>query len=238
MKNDIIKKMPSLLAQFLFPKICSACNEPLYVHEHIFCTKCRVNFPRTDFHINPKENPISRVFWGRVPIRNSIAYLLFLKEGKTQHALHQLKYHKKTEVAYEFGKMYGQELLSSNITIDVDFILPVPLHPKKLAIRGFNQSLLFAQGLTEALNIPTFDNILLKGIANESQTKKNRIDRWHNAENAYYIANNELCENKKILLVDDVITTGATLESCTRALINASDCTIDIACIAYAGRML
>ncbi len=232
-----IKNTGNILTQFIYPKICHACDGVLYTHEHIFCTKCRVNFPRTNFHWFPEDNPVTKTFWGKTIIRYGFAYLLFSKDSKTQTSLHHLKYHNKKEVAFEFGKIYGSELKESNLLNDVDYIFPVPLHKDKLLKRGFNQSLLFADGLSSVLNIPATDQFLLKTLANETQTKKNRIERWDNTKDVYTILNPEILKNKKILLVDDVITTGATIESCVKSLLISGVCSVDVASIAYTGRI-
>lgn len=209
------------LLSMVFPEICNACGKPLYKHENLICNYCKVKLPYTNFHLQT-ENPVEKIFWGRIPIEKAGAFLYFHKGNRVQQLMHRFKYKGKKEIGELIGSLYGNELLKSNFFSDADVIIPVPLHPEKQKKRGYNQSECFANGLSVALNIPSQTNILTRAFASSTQTKKNRFERWKNVETIFKIQNVESILNKHIVLVDDVITTGATVEACANTLMKAS----------------
>ncbi|PJA10039.1 MAG: hypothetical protein COX70_00045 [Flavobacteriales bacterium CG_4_10_14_0_2_um_filter_32_8] len=215
----------------IFPKLCCACNQALLKNEKIICTTCIVNLPKTNFHLDV-ENPVNKIFWGRVPIEMATSFYLFSKKGKVQHLLHQLKYKGVKEVGSVIGNLFGQELKQSTSFNGIDYIIPVPLHKKKLKKRGYNQSEWIAKGLSEAMDIPINLNTLHRKVDSTTQTKKSRYNRWENVGEIFDITGNEL-DNKSVLLVDDVLTTGATIEACAQVLIQHG-CKVYVATIAYA----
>lgn len=216
----------------VFPEVCNACGQPLHKHEKLICNYCKVKLPYTNFHTYT-DNPIEKIFWGRVPIEKAGAYLYFQKGNRVQHLMHRFKYKGKKEIGELIGSLYGTELLQSNYFTDAEVIIPVPLHPAKLKKRGFNQSEYFAKGLSHALNIPCDSEILIRATASSTQTKKNRFERWQNVESIFKIQDYQKLSNKHIILVDDVITTGATVEACTNTLMNASPKKISFLALAY-----
>ncbi|MFZ4401132.1 MAG: ComF family protein [Bacteroidales bacterium] len=217
----------------IYPNNCMACGNNLFKNEHLICTSCLFHLPKTNYHLE-KDNPISQIFWGRCNINTAAAYFYFTKAGKVQHLVHQLKYKGKKEIGIYIGEIYGRELMQSPDYSKTNVIIPVPLHPKKQKKRGFNQSEVFAIGLSASMNIPIDTQTLIRTFASETQTKKSRFKRWENVKEIFSLQNPETLKNKHILLVDDVITTGATIEACVNLLNSIEGVTINIASIAVA----
>jgi ComF family protein len=201
-----------------FPRLCETCRNALLRHEEIICTFCLHQIPQTGFH-KEEHNTLSQIFWGRVPIEHVAAWSFFLKGGKVQHLIHQMKYNGKKEIGHFLGKIYGRDLILSPFYHDVEVIIPVPLHKKRKRRRGYNQSECIAAGLSESMGIPIDNKSLFRATASETQTKKSRFKRWENVKEIFVLNDSEYLENKHILLVDDVITTGATIEACAIELL-------------------
>jgi ComF family protein len=214
-----------------FPRLCPACSKALLRNETLICFTCKHHLPKTNFHLMA-DNPVSRLFWGRVPLSGASAYFYFRKEGKVQRLLHELKYRGGAEIGREIGRMYGTELLQNPVYSEAELIIPVPLHPAKLEVRGYNQSDAFGEGLAEKLSGQFAKDSLIRVINTETQTRKGRFERWENVETVFAVENREMLTGKKVMLVDDVITTGATLESCASHLLNAGAASVGIVCIA------
>jgi ComF family protein len=219
----------------IFPRTCLACQQALVRGETHLCTVCRTQLPYTDYHhLAPADNPLARRFWGRVPMHYVLSYLRFLRRGRVQHLLHQLKYQGQREVGTALGQMYGQELAACGLGSEVDLIVPVPLHRRKLAKRGFNQSDTFAEGLAEGLQLDWSAEVLRRNSFTASQTRKSRAERWQNVAEVFEVAQPAAILGKHVLLVDDVLTTGATLEACAIQLLAAGAGTVSVATIACA----
>jgi ComF family protein len=216
-----------------FPKICAACGNSLWKYEETICRSCEFHLPKTHFHLE-EDNPVSRVFYGRVRIMSAAAWLSFNKGSKVQRLVHQLKYKGRKDIGILLGKMYGAELISSPFFQGIDLIIPVPLHKKKYMKRGYNQSEQFALGLSATMNIPVNRHLLLRIRQTESQTRKSRFKRYQNVKEIFEVTSPESWKNMHLLLVDDVVTTGATLEACITALHAIPGVRISIACIATA----
>ncbi|GAA4390535.1 ComF family protein [Hymenobacter koreensis] len=218
-----------------FPHTCLACLQPLARGETHLCTDCRAQLPYTDFHrLSPAANPLARLFWGRVPVEHVLSYLRFLRRGRVQHLLHQLKYKGQREVGSALGLMYGQELAEIGLGTDVQLIAPVPLHPRKLAKRGYNQSDSFAEGLAQSLELPWSPSTLQRTDYTASQTRMTRSQRWQNVADVFVVPNPTAVQGQHVLIVDDVLTTGATLEACAVKLLAAGAAKVNVATIAYA----
>ncbi|GAB2774513.1 ComF family protein [Hymenobacter luteus] len=221
----------------LFPQVCLACQEPLARGEDHICTACRAQLPYTDYHrLPPTENPLARRFWGKLPVQHAFSYLRFQKHGRVQHLLHQLKYRGQQEVGQVLGRWFGQELVEAGFAPDFDLILPVPLHARRLAQRGYNQSDSFAEGLAASLHCPWQPDGLRRITRTESQTRKSRLQRWQNVAEVFEVARPELIAGRRVVVVDDVLTTGATLEACATVLLAAGAATVSVATIATADR--
>jgi ComF family protein len=216
----------------LFPRICACCDEVLLRNEPFICTQCLYELPRTNFQYDP-QNEVAQMFWGRVYVENAMSFLYFHKGGLAQKLLHKLKYKGQQEIGYELGKMIGRDLLLSHFC-DTEIVVPVPLHKHKLRKRGYNQSGCIAMGIAEIMGKQLDTTTLFKTMPNPTQTRKHRYDRWTNVEGIYALREPGSIANKHIMLVDDVVTTGATLEACTTALLQAENVKVSIVTVAKA----
>jgi ComF family protein len=216
-----------------FPKVCLACSDALVKGEQGICTRCMLDLPATDYHLI-RENPLMNRLSYRFPLRYALACYRFTKSGKVQHLLHALKYKGKADIGVTLGLIYGEKLLSSGFGSSFDLILPIPLHPSRKRKRGYNQSAMFAQGLSEKLGIPFSDDVLSRRFKTETQTRKTKLSRWENMSDVFTIQSASALESRNVLLVDDVITTGSTLEACAVVLGRSQCSSLSIACIAEA----
>jgi len=228
-----VKQWYNDLVGLLFPNLCNACGEALYHNEHLICTKCLYDLPFTDYHQH-EENRVAKQLWGRVPLNAAMAMLYFRKGAKVQNLIHNLKYNSGTDVGVVLGSMLGERLKISTIYQNIDLIIPVPLHHKKYRHRGYNQCTFIAEGIAQEMKIEFSEEILVRNKATESQTKKSRYNRYQNMKDVFQVNSAEIISGKHILLVDDVITTGATLEACANALLAVGAAKVSIAALAFA----
>lgn len=217
----------------IFPRLCSGCGNSLWSHEEILCSFCEYHLPKTNFHYDA-ENPITRLFRGRVVIESGAAFLYFNKRNNVQRLVHQLKYKGRKDIGIFLGEQYGLSLKYAPLFNCADAIIPVPLHKKKYMQRGYNQSEQFAIGLSRSMNIPMHRHLLTRTKATETQTRKSRFSRYLNVKEIFAVTSLHQWSGKHIILVDDVVTTGATLESCIQALTVIPEVKISVACIATA----
>lgn len=216
-----------------YPSVCAACGERLVTQEKVICTHCLVDIPRTNFH-NQIDNPVSQLFWGRTKIENATALFRFHKGSRFQDLLHLLKYKGRKDVGIELGRQLGFELKKSELFKSVEIVIPVPLHPKREKKRGYNQAECISIGIAESMEIEVQSRNLIRNKATETQTKKSRIERWQNVNSIFTIIEPELLNNKHVIIVDDVVTTGATLEACAQALNTVEGVKVSIATLATA----
>jgi len=216
-----------------FPNHCLGCSNSLFKGEEILCTRCILELPKTRYH-EQIENSIKSRLSGRIPLIYAMAFLKFRKTGVVQHLLHQLKYNNHPEVGERLGKLYGKDLVEAGFEKKFDLIIPVPLHQSRKRRRGYNQSEKFAEGLSHLLQIPCDEKIVERKMKTATQTRKSKIERWENVKDVFQIKQPEKVMGKRVLLVDDVITTGATLEACGQQLLNCGCTELSIACIAEA----
>jgi len=216
-----------------FPNYCVGCSGSLVKGERLICLNCQHKTPKTNSHLE-QPNYIETKFYGKVRLSFALAYYQFLRKGRVQKILHALKYGGKPEVGEMIGRLYGAELSNSKIKDKFDLIIPVPLHKTKLRRRGYNQSAKFASGLAEMVDKKHMEDALVRIKKTATQTKKSRLERWQNVENTFEIKNKDDIKDKKIMLVDDVITTGSTLESCVNVLYNAGAKEVGVVAIAAA----
>jgi ComF family protein len=196
------------------------------------CTGCLLHLPQTHFHKAP-QNPLEKIFWGRLKLEQAFAFLHFKKGNAVQHILHEIKYKDNKELAIFIGRYYGAILKSSGALPDA--VAAIPLHESKLRKRGYNQSALIAQGMAESLCIENLSGNLERLKATETQTKKSRFERWENVEEVFAVKNPDAFLHKHVLLIDDVITTGATIEACGKAVLSVGNTRLSVAGIAFAG---
>lgn len=221
------------LIDVIYPNACLGCQVPLVSHEELICLHCRINLPKTNFHLTA-DNSIQKIFTGRCLLERATSYLYFAKGGIVQSLLHALKYKGRIDVGEYLAGIAVQDLLNSKFLKDVDIIVPIPLHPKKLAKRGFNQSEIIAKALASASGIALDTENLHRAIFTETQTRKSRFGRWLNVEAVFQLKNPELFNHKHILLVDDVITTGSTVESCILKMVSVPEIKISLFTLAVA----
>jgi ComF family protein len=217
----------------IYPRFCEACGEGLVKGESLFCTACLRDLPRTHFHQLP-DHALARKFRGRLPVAHALAFLKFRKGGKVQQILHSLKYRNRPEIGFRLGVVYGLELVQDEAVMGYEVIVSVPLHPSRLRQRGYNQSDEWAKGLSNALGIPFKDNVIRRLKKTQTQTERTKLSRWENVKEIFEVVSPAQVTGKKVLLVDDVVTTGATLEACSVALLQAGCVEISLLCLAAA----
>ena len=216
----------------LFPKTCQVCGCQLTKQEEVICLMCGAKLPRTGFSKH-ENNPVAEVFWGRANLKSATSFLFFNKGGSVQHLIHLLKYKNKKETGVYLGNLFGYELKESPLFNNIDIIIPIPLHPRKERKRGYNQSFCIASGMSASMNKPVEKGNLVRVVHTSSQTKKSRYDRWINVKDIFTVKNPEAIRGKHILLVDDVLTTGATLEASATVLLEIEDVKVSVATLAY-----
>lgn len=230
-----LKEIRESLLQIVFPHVCSGCGSDLLSIESNLCLRCVDALPETDFekHAN---NPVEKMFWGRLPLESASATYYFTKESLVQHLMHRFKYKNNKELGLQLGRMMGYQLLHSG-RFKTEAIIPLPLFPGKEKRRGYNQSVLLCEGIAESLKVPVLTDVINRPEHTETQTKKGRIERWRNMEGKFFLTNPEKIAGKHLLLVDDVVTTGATLEACGTELLKAGKVKLSIATLCFASRI-
>ncbi len=221
------------IVNLFFPKVCNACHNLLNDNENTICLDCRHDLPVTDFHFDNNDS-VKKVLYGRAKVENGTALFRFEKKGNVQRLIHNLKYKDHEHIGFVLGNWLGGELKTLESYKNIDAVIPVPLHKNKLKKRGYNQVAMFGQQVAEALNANYLDDVLLKVTNTKSQVNKKRLARWNNNEELFTLENEMKIENKHILIVDDIITTGATLEACISVLNQAKNIKISIATMAIA----
>lgn len=207
------------LLNLFFPNLCKICERPLINGEEQICLHCLCDLPRTGYHKRPDINPVEERFLGKFPIERASAFLKYEKKGKTQTLIHLLKYYDNKELGYLLGRQMARELLASQSPLcEVDLLLPVPLHPRKKRERGYNQSEWIALGLQSIWGIPLDCDTLVRTVHTGTQTRKATYERWTNVYSIFKVEKPDRLSDKHVLLIDDVITTGATLTACAEAL--------------------
>jgi ComF family protein len=233
MPPTLLKELFSGASHLLFPQLCEGCHTPLLHQERVLCMGCTYELPQTGFHHIPDNEAALRVA-GRIPFKYATAFAYFSEEGLMQHLMHRLKYSGRKSIGKFLGQQAGYALKSVPWITEIDAIVPVPLHPRKHAKRGYNQSAIIAEGIGQSLNIPVESAGLIRIKNTDSQTKKSREQRLENVKGAFALNAKKPITAKHVLLVDDVLTTGATIEAAASALLVApgfslSICTIGLA---------
>ena len=230
-------KWISDLIDIIFPRSCAVCGKALSGSERDICINCLIDLPRLPQYT--PGNPIEKLFYGILPIERAASYIHYAKESPYNNLIHRMKYSDRPEVGERMAVTAASELIEQGFFEGIDIIIPLPLNKKKKAERGYNQCDYIASGISKITNIPIDNKSVVRHIANATQTHKHREERWKNVENIFSVTNADALKDKHILLVDDVLTTGATLTSCGRAIITASpDAKISIFTLACAGKSI
>lgn len=220
------------IANLFFPKICLSCDMVLTTEEKVICSFCIFELPKANYS-DLKDNPVEKIFFGRIKIESATALLLYAKKGNVQKLIHNLKYSGHQEIGVFIGNLLGNEIIASNRFRNIDGIIPVPLHKNKLKSRGYNQVTKFGEQLSKKLKAPYVKDILIRKTAAKTQSKKIRFDRWKNVTEMFFVQDLSTFKNKHVLLIDDIITTGATLEACCNELLKIKGIKISIAVMAF-----
>lgn len=225
--NGILEDFISLF----YPRYCRGCFNSLVKGEDLICTQCLLEMPKSYYHLY-RDNPFFQKFRGRLPVKHVMALFKFVKESRVQQVLHALKYKQQPELGEMLGRIYGQDLVEADYAGSFDLIIPVPLHYSRRKLRGYNQSEEFGKGLSQILDVPCDDTYMIRAAKTQTQTHKSKLSRWENVNRIFQVPDPGPIAEKRILLVDDVVTTGATLEACGEALLRGGCRELSIACIA------
>ena len=217
----------------LFPEVCYNCGNSLFKNEKVVCTRCSLHLPETNFSSDP-DNPVARVFWGRVQLHAATALYFFRKGGAIQKLIHHLKYNGHKDIGIYLGNVLGSEIRHFPGLDNIDCIIPIPLHKKKLKKRGFNQAALIAEGVGQVIGAEVNSSSVYREVPTDTQTKKSRYRRWENVSDIFKVRDEQKLMGKHVLVIDDVITTGATMEACLQTLQKVPGIKLSIAAVAFA----
>jgi ComF family protein len=229
----LLQKIFSDAAHLFYPHNCTGCGSDLIGRNNLLCTKCIADLPHTNFE-KYSNNMVERIFWGRMPLKAAHAEFYFSKGQLIQHLIHELKYNNNKEIGIYLGEYTGKNLLQSSRFTNIDYIVPLPLFPDKEFRRGYNQAEIICNGMSVSMNVPVMARNVTRNRNTETQTRKQRAQRWENVAGSFNITDTAVLTGKNILLVDDVITTGATLEACASEILKIPGVSISIAALAIA----
>lgn len=231
----LIKNIFSSTLHLFYPHVCTGCGSDLLQEDNLLCLHCINNLPKTNF-AQHQNNPVEKIFWGRIPIAAAHSEFYFAKESLLQHLIHQLKYKNNTDIGFYLGQLMGKTLSDSNSFNNIEYLVPLPLYPDKERKRGYNQAAIICNGMSEVMNVPVLVGNVIRQRFTETQTRKHRTERWENVEGSFVVKDATVLKGKNILLVDDVITTGATLEACGTTILQTDDVKLFIATLAHAAK--
>ena len=228
-----LKNIFSSTLHLFYPHLCTGCGSDLLKEQNLLCIKCMHNLPHTNFAVFA-NNQIEKDFWGRIPLTAAYSQFYFSKEFLIQHLIHQLKYKGDTKIGFYLGEMMGKTLLNSNRFSTIDALIPLPLFADKEHKRGYNQATVICNCISAVMNIPVLNNAVIRQQATQTQTRKHRTERWENVKDSFKVAKANEISGKHLLLVDDVVTTGATLEACGHVILQVANVKLSMATLAYA----
>ncbi len=221
------------------PRMCCACGRRLNDNEDVFCTTCMMRLPRTNFLANPYDNEMAQTFWGRVKhFEKAYAFIYHQPHSDSARAVYQIKYFDMPDTGVDIGEIMGRQMKAAGFTDDINIILPVPLAKERERQRGYNQSEMIAQGISDATDIKVANNVVRRQSFHGSQTKRNRQERAENVENAFCLKDSEQVIGKHVLIVDDIVTTGATIEAMARLITQLPGVRVSVAAIGFAGERI
>ena len=229
------KEIKDSFFHLVFPHVCDGCGSDILNEESHLCFSCLTALPETDFHMHG-NNPVEKIFRGRLPLVNATAQYYFTKESLMQQLMHQFKYKGNKELGLQLGRLMGMALKKTNRFSTIDALVPLPLFPSKEKKRGYNQATILCEGIAGAISLPVLKDVIIRPQHTDTQTKKGRIERWRNIEGKFELIKPGGIINKHLLLVDDVVTTGATLEACGIELLKAENVSLSIATLCIASR--
>ena len=221
------------LLHLFYPHYCAGCGTDSIRKEQFLCGQCLSSLPSTNFE-KISGNVVERMFYGRLPLESACSMYYFTKGKLLQHLIHLMKYDGEKKLGILLGELMGLRLIENNRFSNLDLLIPLPMFPEKMKKRGYNQATLLAQGISNITGIPLSENAVLRSRSTESQTRKQRTERWQNVASSFYINDISSIRNKNILLVDDVITTGATLEACGQTILASNGAGLSVASLALA----
>jgi ComF family protein len=227
-----VKEIKDSFLHLFFPHVCAGCGSDLLNEESMLCIRCMADLPETNFQSHA-GNPVEKIFWGRLQLTAATAAYYFTKESLMQQLVHEFKYKGNKELGLQMGRLLGKYLTQSG-RFTADALVALPLFPVKERKRGFNQAAVLCDGMAEIMKIPVLRNVIVRPQHTETQTKKGRVERWRNMDGKFVVQDKQVIRNKHLLLVDDVITTGATLEACARELLKGEHTTVGVAALCIA----
>jgi ComF family protein len=230
-----LRSIYSSTLHLFYPHVCTGCGSDLLPEDNQLCWHCINHLPHTNFAQHP-NNPVEKIFWGRIAVTAAHSAFYFSKASLIQQLIHQLKYKNNTDIGFYMGAIMGETLISSNRFNPIDYLVPLPLYPDKEHKRGYNQAAIICNGMSETMNVPVLTGNIIRQRFTETQTRKHRTERWENVAGSFVVQHPQALQGKSILLVDDVITTGATLEACGTVLLQAANVKLYIATLAHAAK--
>jgi ComF family protein len=232
MTLSMLGEIKDALLHLAFPHTCPGCGIDLPQQKISLCPTCLHSLPRTGFHLHA-GNPVEKIFWGRIPLAGAAAHYFFSKDSVVQRLMHCFKYRSAKETGFFLGTLMGTQLAESPRFATIDALVPLPLFPAKEKKRGYNQAQVLCEGIAQVLGKPILKDAVIRTTHTDSQTKKSRVERWQNMEGRFELRNEPVVRNRHVLLVDDVVTTGATLEACGRTILAAPGTSLSIATLCY-----
>ena len=222
-----------LVLDLIAPRVCPECGRRFDSSGRELCPYCLKRYPRTNYHLSPTDNDLARLFWGQFPIERAVAFYYYSPQSKLAKVVHAFKYHGRTQLAQELGELMARELLSNGIFEGVDALIPLPLAPVREQERGYNQAYLLAEGISKITGIPIYNNVVKRGEFVQSQTLLGTWQRRQNVDDAFKLVNGNMLEGQHVMLIDDVITTGATIIACGKQLAMIPYVTISVLTLAH-----
>lgn len=229
MKNSLWHCLLDLVA----PRLCVACGRRLSPSEQVVCVSCNMHLPRTGFHLHAEDNPMARLFWGIIPVERVAALFYFEPGSKSANVVYDLKYHNHPEIGVIMGRMIAKEFCESGFFEGIDLIVPIPLARRRQRHRGYNQSRCLAEGISQITGLPIVDDAVCRTHFEQSQTRIGRWERQENVKDVFQLKKPDTIRGRHILLIDDVVTTGATIIACARELLKASEVRLSILSLGF-----